>query len=276
MKKLSAICLLFFTLNSFSQKLYADFSGGYNFVLGAQNLTSFNFNQYIGIVSPGLSQKVDVSLGKGVNLDASIGFNFKSNYSLEINCSYLMGSAITSTSEYWTLSVVTRTIQANMFRLNPCIILTTGNERLNPYMRIGAMFGFGKINYIQRDDVGDTTLVLYNNEFSGGWAFGMNAGIGLNYSINKSISLFGEANFITMSYAPTKGKVVEYISHTGEELDDLDIAQKEFEFLDEVEKTPYDPDTPTKTLKHSFPFGSIGVKVGLRISLWNGQSESLE
>lgn len=273
MKKSISIFIFLFSINSFSQKLYTDISGGYNFILGEQNLTSFNFNQYFVIISPTIRQKVDVSLGKGVNLDLSVGYNFKSNYSIEINSSYLFGAAITGTSEFGTGNVITRSIKSNMFRLNPCFVITAANEKISPYMKIGAIFGFGKINFIQRDDLGETTLVLYNNEFSGGWSFGMNAGLGLNYSINKSISFFGEANFVTMSYAPSRGNVVEYISQGEDKLNDLDLGQREFEFADEVESIVYDPDTPTKTLKHSFPFGSIGIKAGLRINLWNGQSE---
>lgn len=273
MKITVALLLSVLAFNTSAQSIYSTISGGHSFKLGEQNLTSFNFNKYFALYNPTLMQKVDVSLGKGTNIDVGVGYHFKKNIGIELNTSYLFGGSTTAKSEYATGNVITRTLTSKMLRINPKVLITTANPSLNAFMSCGMLFGFGKINYIQRDDSGDMIVVLFNNELSGGWSFGIKSGIGIIYSMNRRFSIYGEVNFITMSYAPTEGKVIEFISFNEDKLDELKIGQKEVHYKDEIEVSTYDPNKPYEALKHSYPFGSYGLNFGIRFNFWNKSTE---
>src|SRR5690606_38115579 len=168
MKILSIFILTILPLISHSQKLYASLSGGYNFILGEQNLTNNSINNYFGIVYPYSLEKVNVSLGKGTNIDFGIGYQFKKHFGIELLGTYNYGAEIKGTTQYVPSLIYTRSISANMVKINPNIRLTTKNPTFNQYMRIGVIMGYGKIRNIQREDKADTIVMYYENVFSGG------------------------------------------------------------------------------------------------------------
>ena len=106
--------------------------------------------------------------------------------------------------------------------------------------------------------------------FNGGIATGFTTTIGASYALNDKISLFGDLNFVNMSYSPTKGMITKYTEDGVDLLPSLDPIDKEIQFVDSyVEDDNIQPSItePTKALKIKFPFSSAGIHIGIKYTL---------
>jgi len=139
--------------------------------------------------------------------------------------------------------------------------------------RIGVIIGFGSfhMDYESNSDVfnGTTTTYSTKSEFKEGIAVGFNAAIGLNYALNEKLTLFGEVNYIGMSYEPLKWTLTEMNRDGTDLLPQLEIVDKEIEFVDSYikDRSNINPDEPGKELKTSTPFSSIGLNFGVKFNL---------
>lgn len=291
MKKVNLIAkkvVLLMFINLFSITAYSQFyinvGGGYN--LGIANQTLLNIaNQtlLINYESTDNIQKIEnvkTSLGKGLNFGLNLGYMFNGNIGIDLQCSYLLGDETTSESKdnYTFLNInfydyEKISIKSQMFRVNPSIIIASGFDKLDPYAKFGVILGFGSItlNYLyeeyENNQLQDKEVVKW--KMDGGMAFGLSSALGLMYHISDLISVYGELDLVSMSYAPTKGVMTEYTVNGADKLPDLTTDAKEIEFLDEI---TYDYDNPpstaepSKELKFYFPYSSIGLNIGVRFS----------
>ena len=105
---------------------------------------------------------------------------------------------------------------------------------------------------------------------NGSLAYGVSAAIGATYKLNKKISIFGEISSINLSYAPTKG-IYTYVSFNGvDETLNLKTKYKEINFVDNYTYNPNvtSPELmPGTEIKQHYPFGSLGLNIGLRFIL---------
>ena len=291
MKKVNLIAkkvVLLMFINLFSIAAYSQFyinvGGGYN--LGIANQTLLNIaNQtlLINYESTDNIQKIEnvkTSLGKGLNFGLNIGYMFNGNIGIDLQCSYLLGDETTGeykynytyfNNNYYDFGKIS--LKSQMFRVNPSIIIASGFDKLDPYAKFGVILGFGSItlNYLyeeyENNQLQDKEVVKW--KMDGGMAFGISSALGLMYHISDLISVYGELDLVSMSYAPTKGVMTEYTVNGADKLPDLTTDAKEIEFLDEI---TYDYDNPpstaepSKELKFYFPYSSIGLNIGVRFS----------
>lgn len=258
-------CILFVN-NLFGQETYMKINAGYSVNMSSQNLEYFDFYNYTSGSNSNTNEQVFVSLGKGLNFDGTIGYMFNENIGAELRLSYLIGGKSTAKDDYDD-GTTDYTISSNMLRANPSFVLSTGLKAINPYAKFGLIIGTGSVNY-EFEDNEDGDIYKANIKMDGGLAVGLNAAIGVNYTFNDNMSLFGEINMINMSYAPDKGVYTEATYNGADELPDMTTREKEIDFVDSYTYNQNDPppeSEPRKELKQKLPFGSLGLNLGLRI-----------
>ncbi|HPM30951.1 MAG TPA: outer membrane beta-barrel protein [Chryseolinea sp.] len=268
--KRTALILLVAAIASdvFAQTTYCNINVGYALPMNAQSLDHLGFSNTSVNNSAITYTEEKVSLGSGLNVGVSFGHMFTPYLGTELNVGYLFGSQSKAADNFDDYAHTDYTISSNMIRFTPSIIFTAGLSKINPYAKVGVVIGAGSLLYrsVGYDDGGS-----FANELKcyGGVAIGMNASVGVTYSLGDKLSLFGELNMISQSYAPTKGELTEVSEDGVDQLPNYTTRDREVEFVDNYR---YDyqnpgPDTePRKEAKVYFPYGSIGLNVGLRIS----------
>jgi outer membrane protein W len=264
-KVLFTFLVLSMALNTlYAQGPYVNLHTGYGLRMSSQNISFLSFENITSGANSNTYEQIDVSLGKGLNLGGAIGYMFNKNIGAELGVSYLIGSKYEAKDEY-VGGVRDLTLSAKMLRINPTLVIASGFEKFNPYAKFGIVIGSGSILYeISNNDQVD----LYEAEivFNGGTALGLTSGVGAMYTLNKMFSIYGELNMINLSYAPTKGEFTKATLNGADELLDMTTNEKEIEFVDKYTKstsgTPIDSE-PTKILRQRFPFGSLGLNIGV-------------
>lgn len=261
MKYIFVAAIVLIASNSFAQKFYLKLNGGYNWGTASfneRNVTQINNNSY-------RYESVQVALGKGVNLGGSVGYMFNKYIGAELGINYLIGDS-TNVSKKTTYEPETTNHSATMISFVPAIIFTPGYKKLNPYARFGLIVGYG--NYETKKDwessFGKVNLTkLYN----GGIALGLNAALGVTFTLKEHFSLFGEINTTNLSYAPTKSEITEYKING---VDDLSNKPNSFKYTDYVESytrvsnVPFDDNVAGKDLIKNYPFNSVGLNIGVK------------
>lgn len=253
-----------FAMNLFAQGTYVNINAGYGLNMGSQNIDGFS--NYTSGTNSVTYEQVNVSLGKGLNVGAAFGYMFNKNIGAELGISYLLGGKSKAKDDY-TGGTTDYTVSAKMLRINPSIVIASGFDGVNPYMKFGLVIGSGSAMYEYNDnDAGD--IEITKMKVNGGLAIGLNAGVGALYNLNDKMALFGEINMINMSYAPTKGEVTEATYNGVDMLPNMTTSEKEIEFVDSYTYSYVNPPAdsqPSEELKHKLPFGSFGFNFGLRI-----------
>ncbi len=267
MKKLKLIMVFAISLfanNLFAQGSYVNINAGYGLSMSSQNLPGFN-NSTRGIHSS-IDERVNVSLGKGLNVGGAFGYMFNKNIGAELGISYLLGGK-TNTKHEDSGSKTDYTVSAKMLRINPSIVIASGLDGINPYAKFGFIIGSGSI-MSEENENGGGDITIRKMKLNGGLAFGLNAGVGALFTLNDKMAFFGEINMVNMSYAPTKGEVTEATKNGADVLPGMTTREKETEFVDSYTDNGNNPPAdsqPRKELKQKLPFGSFGINFGLRI-----------
>jgi len=289
--KLALVALLISSTGIFAQNFYISANVGYSFPMNGQR-TGFNnthqesINDYVGNTTSFSTtyESVNFSLGKGFNFGGAVGFEFNDYLGVELGLDYLLGGKNTaeSTSKHteilqtstnvYTFNT-TNSSYSRMFRVIPRLVISPNFEKINPYIKIGVVLGFG--SFYSDYDSESTTSGTSNQtqstsrKSSGGMALGFNSSFGVNYYLSDKMSVFGEVSYIGMSYAPektssTKGEV------DGEDiLPSTPVSRKEWEYVDELTavQNSSNMDEPTKQLYFSQPFSSLGINFGVKFNL---------
>lgn len=273
MKTLLFLSLLLAPLFSWSQAIYGSLSGGYQFGVGKQNLEHHAVSDIVDSYSPWHWQQVDLSLGKGVQTNFTLGYDFKQYYGVSITGSYLFGAEFSSKTTSASGMTYERKLSANMVRINPSFRMYVGENRFRTYAEIGFILGVGKINLTNSVNVIDTILQEYNYLYDGGVSFGANARFGLEFNLSKRLRFFGEFNFNSQAYAPQKGHLTKYVNMN---VDMTETYKHDIIFVDHLDSDPtivVVPNEPVVRAKHSYPFHSYGLTIGVKYTLWEKKKE---
>ena len=271
-----------FANNLSAQGIFVKINAGYGFGLGMESgwlsNTTKNTTSSTGEYNE-TYENVNLSLGKGLNFGATFGAMFSKNVGAELGLNYLIGGKTTcqdvhSRTAILLIPAYTTTdefsMSASMFRINPSIIVASGSEKLEPYAKLGLVIGLGSVT---EEFIGTTTLnsdkTEYSIKYDGGIALGVSSALGINFSLNDNMALFGELNMINMSYAPSKSVYTKYTVDGVDELPAMTVNDKETEYVDSYtydSTAPSTPDSqPDQQLKFKTPFGSLGINLGLKI-----------
>ncbi|MHC1707303.1 MAG: outer membrane beta-barrel protein [Bacteroidales bacterium] len=257
------------SVNLLSQSFYVKAEAGYGFKTSSQNSLYFPLYDYTIDSLSSSTEHISASLGKGMNLGGAFGYMFTDNLGVELGLSYLYGSKSKAKHQYID-ATVDFALYSRMFRINPTLIVSLKENKINLYSKFGVIMALGAIYYEKSTAKHNGDNESIKIKLSGDAAFGFNAGLGVMYPLNNSVSLFGEVNLISLSYAPSRGEVTEATINGVDQLPLLSTRDKEFEFVDEFVSNSYNPDPddkPKPELKHLFPFGSIGLNAGIKVTL---------
>ena len=193
---------------------------------------------------------------------------FTKNLGVEIGLSSLKGDHTTLNSSFINGTDMVD-LSSTMFRINPSIVIAAGMNGLNPYARFGVIIGTGSIietiKYTENPNSSSTTMKL-----NGGNTVGLSAAIGAQIKLTGRISVFGELAMVNMSYAPTRGEITAYTFNGIDKLTSLKPREILTDYVESytVNSNQTTPDNePSKGLLQKFPFGSIGMNIGLKYSL---------
>jgi hypothetical protein len=259
--------LVMFTVSLSAQGFYVIADAGYGFKLASQNIEDFvKVKENLGLNKDEYTQ-INISMGKGFDFGASVGYMFSKNIGAELGISYLLGLKTKAVTDHIPpVKKDEESYAGKMLRIHPSFVITAGLDKLNPYAKFGVLIGIGWISHVNKYE-DDVERYYYKEVASGGVALGFIASAGVMLKLNDRISFFCEANMVNMSYAPTKAKAKKLTNHGVDQLWFYPTSLKETKFvktIDEFETAPVSE--PSKALRQKYAFGSIGVNAGIKIN----------
>ncbi len=214
--------------------------------------------------------KSGLSFGKGTQILFAAGTMINTNIGVELGINYLAGAKYTNTYIATGGTVAyneTYTRVGSMLRLCPTLVLTTGKSKVKPYMKTGLIVGINpKIKEIDEQLTNNNYFSKY--ETQGSVSLGFTNSLGLHVGLSRSLSFFSEFNIITQAWSPKKRITTVATQNGVDQLPTLQNYYKEVDFVSSVSNNgTTDYNTPRQSIKISYAFSSIGLNVGLHLSM---------
>ena len=273
--KLLALTFLIISNLLFAQSSYISINGGYGWAASSGNIKGIENATYTSSSSTDLTpvneEQINLSFGQGTSFGLSAGYMYNANIGAEIGISLLKGDNINSKSTVAGNAFIinlNNDISAEMMRISPSIIINAGMAQLNPYLKIGVIFGSGDIT--KKTSVLEGTHSYETSyRFNGGWAIGTTANFGVLYTLEKDISCFVELAMVNMSYAPTNGELTAKVENGVSILPSMTVNDRKIEYKDSYTSLGQNSSTSTPSvgLSQKFPFGSVGLNLGIKYNL---------
>jgi opacity protein-like surface antigen len=249
-----------------AQGAYVKLGAGYNFGIGSNGTgDDYNISQSgSGSNTTFTYEQVKVNYGKGVNAGIGLGYMFNEHVGAELGIDYLIGGKSELEDNAGTTTGTTEKY-SRMLLLKPALVISAGMEGVNPYARFGIVAAKGKVHENITQSSGPDKLER-EVEYAGGWGVGLQGGLGVEFNLSDNMAFYSELTMSNLSYSPDRGEVTKFTFNGADELSDFTTNEREVEFTDEyTEKGSGTPDSePTKALKMSLPFSSVGIGVGLK------------
>ena len=267
--------------STFSQEGYFRVGGGYALATAKASLNSYLHNDNlngIGIFyvfdnpmlnisvkegSP-VTEVVHDSYGKGIITEISGGYMLHPHMGLELGISYLFGRDVKSS---WNLTPLSNVITNGNSRftslfLTSSLVISAGNKRLNPYARLGMVFGLTP--KIESELYGSSMLLPFylKDQLTGGIAVGFSVALGFSYPINERMNLFGELVYNAVRYKPRSRQVME-VSLFGQQLDVSSIYTFPKQKLEDNTPLIVNAYTQETLRAYSSPVNYIALNIGL-------------
>lgn len=209
------------------------------------------------------------SLGQSINIYADFGIPTSNIISLHLGYKYGFLSKV-KFNELTAIGTVIldkqRTLNANRSSFIPAIQLSTDNNKLNTFIRIGASFNFINQRLNEFTEL-DTNTLEHIWEYDGNPNIGFFAMWGLQYNISQKIAINFNLNFEAINYTPTSSSISKVIENGIENSDHgLLPIESEIEFTDWVEdQYSQNPDInkPLKLSYQTFSYSCIGFNLGV-------------
>ncbi|WP_027127490.1 outer membrane beta-barrel protein [Gelidibacter mesophilus] len=281
-----------------SQKFYFRVSAGYSFESGKTEFNNADPNELTGI-----KQSTDVTVnadgssvnvkslngtvGAGVKANVTAGYMFNPYIGAELGVSYFHGDK-TLIGRLRSPQVASEeNTYLRGFDVAPGIFLTPNFKTVNPYARIGLIVpiaGHLTIETIARQTnaggPGTDIMVEAKSEVKAKFSVGYFGAIGLNYPISDNLSIFGEVEIKNLSIKSKSAEIVEYSTTAitngqsqlvpGQQLADLPVYEKQFEFSDDYNQsttTPPNQNAPREIPTQFVNASGTGINVGVRFTL---------
>ena len=285
-----------FHTNVFSQQFYLTASGGYSIGMNGQDgvfsdLSYESIDDHIvgGSTFNFSAKNVSFSLGKGADFGIGAGYMFNDYIGVELSVNYLVGKSTESNYESKATGTFPNYVKVveeyrnesasiKLWRIMPSLVLSTKFEKLNPYAKVGVVFGFGEMTWTEeresKESYSNGTPKVFNwNEkkvYSGGVSVGFHSAVGVGFNLNEKFSLSTEVSYIGLSFTPKKSVITERIEDGNDMLPGMNKFFVETEFEKEISRENFSSinlGEPAKVLQASFPSSSLGFKVGLKFNL---------
>ncbi|MGC1631727.1 MAG: outer membrane beta-barrel protein [Gelidibacter sp.] len=281
-----------------SQKFYFRVSAGYSFESGKTEFNNADPNGLTGIMqSTDVTVNADGSsvnvkslngtVGAGLKANLTFGYMFNPHIGVELGASYFHGDKTMIGRLRSPQAISEENTYLRGVDVAPGIFLTPNFKMLNPYARIGLIVpvaGKLTIETMARKPNGGgagTDLVVEGkSEVKAQFSVGYFGALGVIYPITDNLSIFGEAEIKNLSIKSKSAKIIEYSTTAitngqsqlipGQQLADLPVYEKEFEFTDEYNQsttTPPNQNEARKIPTQLVNASGIGINVGVRFTL---------
>lgn len=277
---------------------YIRVSTGYSFESGKTEFNNADPNGLTGIMqSTDITVSADGSnvnvkslngtVGAGIKVNVTGGYMFNPYIGAEMGVSYFHGDK-TMIGRLRSPQVTSEeNTYLRGFDVAPGLILTPNFKKVNPYARMGLIVpiaGDLTIETVarQKDGGGQGTdiLVQAKSEVKSKFSVGYFGAVGLNYPVSSNLSIFGEVEIKNLSIKSKSAEIIEYSTTAitdgqsqlvpGQQLADLPVYEKQFEFSDDYNQsttTQPNQDAPRQIPTQFVNASGIGVNVGIRFTL---------
>jgi hypothetical protein len=301
-RKISFVLLvagLALSASSFGQGIYFGLGGGYGFSAAKmdfgpdQKTTSSTHNS--STTTSTVYTANSGSFGRGINLGLYGGYMVNKNIGVELGIGYLIGSTSKSVNETdnstsngapfpnsssTETDISTTSYKGSMLRLVPAIRIQCGENKIHPYAVAGLIIGLaGKLTYENvstktytqspgnpPNNTNDDNVWVYN----GGVSWGLHSAIGAMYMVSDKIGIFGEIAANLQNFAPHKSVLTVSTSNGKDNLANMTTDQKETDYSSTYttnSSSPAGTGSPSQSTTIRLPFSSIGITVGVHITL---------
>lgn len=254
-----------------AQGLFIRVGGGYNMGID-QALIGQNETTTASTSSATVKREnVYGSYGQGINLGLRVGYMFTENIGADLGLNYILGAKHTITDKSTTsisTSEDTHETWANTFLINPCVVLSTSQEKMiSAYTRFGIAIGMPSVTTTMKSTatspVGNSTR---EGEMEASMAVGLGftGAVGVDIHFGDMFGVYGELNLLSMSSKINSLEITKSTRDGKDVLNDIPADQRKINYVDEIEtKTDETPKDQLRT--GSNPFSALGINVGLKI-----------
>lgn len=280
-----------------SQQFYVRISAGYSFESGKTEFNNADPNGLTGImqstdVTVGADGSVNVkslngTVGAGVKANITVGYMFNPYIGAELGVSYFHGDKILIGRLRSPQVASEENTYLRGFDVAPGIFLTPNFKTINPYARMGVIVPIaGELNIETRakqangGGPGTDIMVEAKSEVKARFSVGYFGAVGVNYPVNNNLSIFAEMELKNLSIKSKSAKITEYTTTAisngqeqlvpGQQLSDLPVYEKKFEFTDDYSQsstTGPDQNAPRQIPTQFVNASGTGINVGIRFSL---------
>lgn len=280
-----------------SQQFYVRVSAGYSFESGKTEFNNADPNGLTGImqstdVTVGADGSVNVkslngTVGAGVKANITVGYMFNPYIGAELGMSYFHGDK-TLIGRLRSPQVVSEeNTYLRGFDVAPGIFISPNFKTINPYARMGVIIPIaGELNIETRakqangGGSGTDIMVEAKSEVKARFSVGYFGAVGVNYPVNDNLSIFAEVEIKNLSIKSKSAEITEYATTAitngesqlvpGQQLADLPVYEKQFEFSDDYTQsstTAPDQNAPRQIPTQYVNASGTGINVGIRFSL---------
>ncbi|MBE0647922.1 MAG: hypothetical protein IH596_09065 [Bacteroidales bacterium] len=283
------IVLLLCQFEGAGQKFYILGSGGYSFGFLREFMPAFSTTAQIK--GDTIFSYVDqnethrVSFGSGASFSLGIGTTLNNYLSIELTGFINACHALKfKTSEYYNYPNEkffidfneSHTYKGGEFGLIPAIKFRPVSGNITPYAKVGLLISCINLTYTYEGNYltthpqyYPTSHESYTYEMKRKLNLGANVAIGVDFYLIDLLSIFVEANGNFINYVPNKAVYTEYIVNGKDELKNLTLPEREVEFVNSFSSTGnQDITEPSKQLKITVPFSSLGLQAGIRFNFY--------
>jgi hypothetical protein len=215
-------------------------------------------------------------MGTGVPIVLAAGYNFNSNFGIEVGIDYLAGFSQKNKHETPDFSIIGKQ-WGQMLSLVPALFITFPSGKFSPYARLGLKLGIFNRVILENEAAAISSQlddVTMKSKDYGGVAIGVQAAVGTDYNLNDRISIFGEIQLDGISYSPAHGKFTVYNVGGVDRLDDMTTREKTWNYVKEIDYTSNIPsDQPDERLMGNNHFGNVGFILGIKFRFSNTKSD---
>ena len=280
---------LAFSANCVAQSgLYFRLGGGYSWAIAKDAMGT---NTIEDTATGALSYSVNLAtLGKGGNGCIEIGYRITPYVGIELGFEYLYGAqqkAVSIQSSGLNVNAIAYTRQ---FRLAPGLVVSTGNTLVQGYARGGFLI---PLTGVTTKEI-TTTLLGFGNPIEnfektknyGAFSLGFYGALGVAYPINDLITVFAECRGVNLRIRQKSEETVEYVTNGDDLLSTLKPWRVHIDYLQKLPNTanvrpgtglaPADPEKPSETLSTTSPYSSLGLNIGVKITIPKTGKKSFE
>lgn len=224
------------------------------------------------------------SLGGGRTFGASVGYNINKNLTFDLAVSF----SKSSTREFETKSDYTFPVAGYNIKLYQNYGFNAKYYSITPSVRLSLPIGFSNVyaafgvHFSNIEMELNYDMALYNNipgyypnehmktteVFDSETALGFKSGAGFELYLADNVYLNFEISYNYLKYVPLSSHYSKYEYMETDQLEELTINEKEFEYVDSYDDLENDdPDLPQKSLKHNYPFDHVAIQIGLKYSI---------